>query len=315
MPTSYYSYKAFLEKKHPCIFKEYETFPNLYDCGSGDRWADIEAALCIDYDEFFSSIVADYYPNLSDESDSRWYNIDVEIENLTRFINDFTGRCFFQWLILAEQAEAEADLSLEPDTIFINFNYTNTLQRLYGIPESSILHIHGSLSNLNGANVLWQDVFPNTSDVETIEALGPIVEGDKWSSGYIREEIQFGATGITPDGVLKELIKQYQDDDFFGASIEPVLNTLLEFVENSTKNTQANYNRLRDFLAHKDIDEVVIMGVSLGEADDSYYSDIIIPLLRNVKWTFMKHDEVRDGNAINNFIKRYDIKNYSIIPW
>ena len=271
LPTGYDDYRIHLEKHNPALLKEYDQFPYLTETADLDRWADVEAALCIDYDELFYESVHENYPDLNNDSDSRWYEIDIDIDILTRFINDFTGRCFFEWISKAEQHEAVADLNLDKDALYINFNYTNTIQRLYGIPEDSILHIHGALKNLNGADVLWQDVLPHFSTVEEAEALGPVVEGDKWSSGYIRDEIQFGATGITPEQVKGDLTRQYEDDDFFGASIEPALNKLVDFVEKSTKNTKSNYNRLIDFIEGKSIDEVVIMGVSLGEADDAYY--------------------------------------------
>lgn len=313
LPTGYDDYRIHLEKHNPALLKEYDQFPYLTETADLDRWADVEAALCIDYDELFYESVHENYPDLNNDSDSRWYEIDIDIDILTRFINDFTGRCFFEWISKAEQHEAVADLNLDKDALYINFNYTNTIQRLYGIPEDSILHIHGALKNLNGADVLWQDVLPHFSTVEEAEALGPVVEGDKWSSGYIRDEIQFGATGITPEQVKGDLTRQYEDDDFFGASIEPALNKLVDFVEKSTKNIKSNYNRLIDFIEGKSIDEVIIMGVSFGEADDAYYSDILVPKLKNAKWTFMLYGD--DASRIESFVRRHQLENIEIQKW
>ncbi len=313
LPTSYWEYKTFLEEYHPSIYKDYDSFPNLNETDKNSRWSDIEAALCIDYDELFYEALQDYYPDLSSESDSRWQDLDIDIDLLTRFINDFTGRCFFEWITKAEQREAAADLVLEKDSIFINFNYTNTLQRLYQIPDSSVFHIHGALKNLNGADVLWRDVLPDNPSVETAEAIGVLVEGDQWSSGYIRDEIQFGATGITAEEVDFELTQQYENDEFYAVAIRPAIQTLVEFVKKSTKCTRDNYQKLSDFLEGKPIDEVVIMGVSLGEADDAYYSDVIVPKLRNVKWTFMLHGT--DSSRIDNFIKKYGISDFAIQIW
>lgn len=313
LPTGYGDYKEFLKNHHPYILKEYDQFPYLTETSTLDRWADVEAALCIDYDELFYESVHENYPDLNNESDSRWYEIDIDVDMLTRFINDFTGRCFFEWILKAEQHEAVADLKLDKNALYINFNYTNTIQRLYGISEDSILHIHGALKNLNGADVLWQDVLPHISTIEEAEALGPTVEGDKWSNDYIRDEIQFGATGITAEQVKSELTHQYEDDDFFGASIEPALNKLVDFVEKSTKNIQSNYNRLIDFIEGKSIDEVVIMGVSLGDADDAYYSDILVPRLKNAKWIFMLHGD--DSSRIESFVQRHQLKNIEIQKW
>ena len=37
-------------------------------------------------------------------------------------------------------------ISLNPNSIFLTFNYTDTLEELYAIPENQILHIHGLTS-------------------------------------------------------------------------------------------------------------------------------------------------------------------------
>lgn len=139
-------------------------------------------------------------------------------------------------LKIIDKSDAEADLNLDPNDLYINFNYTNTLQRLYNIPDKCILHIHGALKNLNGADILWKDVFPKVSTIEEIEDLGPLVEGDKWSNEYIRGEIQFGATGITPEEVNRDLTLQYEKDEFYDTSRVSAINKLVDFVDKSTKN-------------------------------------------------------------------------------
>ncbi len=313
LPTSYGNYKEHLQKYHPYILKEYDNFPYLLESKNANRWSNIEAALCIDYEELLNESIQNFYPNINSESDSRWAEIDIDVENLTEFINDFTGRCFFEWISEAEKYNATADLNLEKNAIFINFNYTNTLQRLYNILESSILHIHGALKNLDGKDILWKDVLPNVYTPEEAEALGPIEEGNKWSNGYIRKEIQFGATGITPELVAENLNKRYQDDDFYSVSIEPAINKLVDFVEKSTKLINKNYQKLLEFLDGKNIDEVVVMGVSLGEADEPYFSDILIPRFKSVKWTFMQHG--KESERIRNFIHRHSLSETEVVEW
>lgn len=278
-----------------------------------DRWADIEAALCMDYDELFSQSVQANYPDLSSESDSRWSEIDIDVDVLTRFINDFTGRCFFEWISKAERCDAVANLTLDKEALFINFNYTNTLQRLYGIPESSILHIHGALKNLDVRDILGQDIFPSFSTIEEAAILEPLAKADKWCNGYIRNEIQFGATGITAEQVKADLSHQYEDDDFYAVSIEPAIGKIIDFVDKSTKHPEKNYDRLIGFIEEKNVDEVIVMGVSLGEADDAYYSDVLVPRLKNAKWTFMLYGE--DSSRIEDFIHRHRLPKIEVQKW
>lgn len=312
LPTSYNHYKKYLREKNPSLLQKYELFPYLNETEEQSRWSDIEAALCIDYKELFQTSLENYYPDLTSDTDSRWYDIEIDIEELTRFINDFTGRCFFEWLWVAEEKEAKAKFNFEKDSIFINFNYTSTIQRLYGVSDSSVFHIHGALHGLQGRDIMQRDYLPSVTTIEQAE-VADIVEADKWNSGYIRNEIQFGATGITSEEASADLIRQYESDEFFGASLEAAINTLVDFIDKSTKNPKNNYERLSTFLEDKQIDEVVIMGVSLGEADEPYYTNIIVPLLKDKKWTFMLHGD--DSNRIDNFISSHGIINFDIQPW
>lgn len=68
--------------------------------------------------------------------------------------------------------------------------------------------------------------------------------------------------------------------------IELAIGKLLDFVDKSTKHPEKNYDRLIAFIEGKDIDEVIVMGVSFGDADDAYYSDILVPRIKNAKWIF-----------------------------
>src|SRR5262249_34617436 len=43
---------------------------------------------------------------------------------------------------------------IDPTARYLSFNYTPTLQRLYGVPEPNVLHIHGRSSDADGEMVV-----------------------------------------------------------------------------------------------------------------------------------------------------------------
>ncbi|MBO7117014.1 MAG: bacteriophage abortive infection AbiH family protein [Prevotella sp.] len=51
---------------------------------------------------------------------------------------------FRKWIKTIE-TDKEPDMSLSDSALYLTFNYTDTLEKLYGIPFSNILHIHGSI--------------------------------------------------------------------------------------------------------------------------------------------------------------------------
>lgn len=289
LPTGYGHYAEFLKAHYPRIFREYEDFPYLsspYIPGKKyTPWTDIEKSLTIDYDELMSNAVAQDYPDVSSDTDSRWSDMEVNVGILTEFLEDFTGHCFYEWLSSVDCSNAIPDLSLPLDALYVSFNYTDTLQVLYNIPEGNVLHIHGALKNI---------------DTKCI------------NNASIRTEIQFGSPELDPDNVCSELEQQYGDDDFYGASISLAVTTLGNAAQNASKNISNNYTRLEIFLGNHNIDEVIILGHTLSEADFSYYADIIIPKYHNVQWTFMYHSNTDD---IDSFLAKTGLENFRMHKW
>lgn len=46
----------------------------------------LEHSLTIGYEEWIENTVDEEYPDLNDDSDSRWHGIDIDLEEQTKFI-------------------------------------------------------------------------------------------------------------------------------------------------------------------------------------------------------------------------------------
>jgi gamma-glutamylcyclotransferase (GGCT)/AIG2-like uncharacterized protein YtfP len=53
--------------------------------------------------------------------------------------------CFHEWLEEIDVSVAEKIFRFNPDSRFLTFNYTSTLQSVYGIDDKNVFHIHGEL--------------------------------------------------------------------------------------------------------------------------------------------------------------------------
>lgn len=60
-------------------------------------------------------------------------------------LNDIINSAFSAWAKQIRLAE-NTDYTLPKDALFLTFNYTDTLETLYGILEKQVLHIHGRAS-------------------------------------------------------------------------------------------------------------------------------------------------------------------------
>ena len=66
------------------------------------------------------------------------YNMEIMSK-----IDYFTGFYFYKWISQIEFFNINSDLSINADDYFISFNYTDTLEQFYNVPQDHILHIHG----------------------------------------------------------------------------------------------------------------------------------------------------------------------------
>ena len=127
---------------------------NVFFSNEHDLWADIETALgeyreeeifdyCkpdeeIDYDHMMRSVAA-----IEDAPD--WLFKPI----LDDFLNSFTD-----WVNSIDISQARQQLQLEPQSRYLTFNYTETLEKVYGTPADNILHIHGSRVVKGGAYIM-----------------------------------------------------------------------------------------------------------------------------------------------------------------
>ena len=89
----------------------------------------------------------------SEESIERMSYIDFEAgahdvhEDLRGMITDIKVT-FHKWVFSLNQAQSCQRLIVNTsNALYLNFNYTNTLESIYGVSNGDILFIHGSVSN------------------------------------------------------------------------------------------------------------------------------------------------------------------------
>lgn len=294
--TGYYNYRNFLMEHYPDSCDSFEEFPYINLSGS-DKWSDLEQSLTIGYEECIENAVDEWYPDLNDDSDSRWHGIEIDLEEQTKFIFDFTGRYFFQWFADTDFSDPQELMNLDANDCYLTFNYTNTLEKVYNIKPENIMHIHGQIDFEDESGELARNITDSTTG--NVEAT---------------EGIQFGSVENNDETIKGEMERKYGQDDFYGASIEPGVYNIIEFCKVASKNLEMNYDALKNFINNKDIEKVVVMGHSLIGVDCPYYADIIIPKFKDCRWLFYWHFD-SDKQAVEIFIDRFSITNFSLVAW
>ena len=283
MPTWYTDYRKFLIKNH------HEELLNWFEDRidfDNDRyeWNDIENYSNLNCEDHFEDIVSQNYSNIGDDNfrDSNWY--DINSVSKLEFSNgiEFYGTLFKEWIETIEIADKEMPLLssiLSKDDYFVSFNYTKTLENLYGIPNDHVFHIHGCI-------------------------------GDKW--------LQFGSINNNPNNLKKILEDRYADEDFYGASVEFGVNNAVDLYQSAYKDVDNNLRELNMLLNRIDsitkIDNIVIFGHSVKEdfMDKPYYEKILVPRYRNHKWSLYFYDQNDKENQLE-FIDDMELLYYEQI--
>ena len=273
MPTRYSDYHDFLDKHDKKVSNWFDNLRIDFN-DNHCNWNDIEGCSDLNCEDHFGEIVSQYYPNISDEDfhDRNWNDIDVVSE--VEFSNGikFYKTLFEEWLKSIPMANNQNPLIssiISKDDYFISFNYTRTLEELYGIPSNHVFHIHGMI-------------------------------GDKW--------LQFGSINNRPEDIKKILEDRYGQDDFYGASVEYGVNNAMNLYKAAFKDINMNLIRLNSFLkwitGYDHIDEIGIFGhaVKYEFMDKPYYERILIPRFKNINWIFYYYRKSNDLNDQLEFI-------------
>lgn len=155
LATGLADFKGFIGCRRPDLQSTVEE----YLCNLSGNWANLEEALAyFDVDQMLdhaSNFLVSYA--VDDWSDSYHHDYQYEINEVAEALSKELKSEFYCWIkqiqIPAVSAITNA-LKLVPGAHFLNFNYTPTLQELYSVDKSRILHIHGSIMDENDEIVL-----------------------------------------------------------------------------------------------------------------------------------------------------------------
>lgn len=132
------------------VSKEYNDLviilEELYGCTVEDLWSEFETALgLITGETIYKDAVASASKDDELEREARMQQ-DIMQWNASN-IRERLADAFSNWVAQISLDKVKPFYCIDPTALFLTFNYTETLERIYNIPQSNILHIHGNQSN------------------------------------------------------------------------------------------------------------------------------------------------------------------------
>ena len=286
LKTSPKDYCDFLNEEHPDCLDEIKS--SEYFMGDGkelaeceDRfWTNVEDNFVFNYQQMLEETAEEHYPDLNEDSDARWHHAEFDAEEKVKAFDEikkFNTTYLVEWIQSIDVSEATRShqIHFKAGDLFVNFNYTKTLEVVYCIAPEAVLHIHGCISN--------------------------------------PQNLQFGNPEYTARKVRSEAENFYGSDEFYGASIEPAANHYVALADSLSKDLDLNIPKLNRFTTGKDMDEIVIMGHSYSGVDKPYYEKLLIPRFKKAKWTIYCYTD-KDFDDAQKYISENEL-NGTTVAW
>lgn len=139
--TSYGDFYQWLkENKYDHLIQMMDIFFNNSD---QDLWSDIEKILG-EYDEDHILEFCKPEGDIDYDHPTRYMaSVEDAPDWLFQPVLDVFIEAFRNWVDNIDITTATKIRTLPTESIYLTFNYTETLERVYSIPESNVLHIHG----------------------------------------------------------------------------------------------------------------------------------------------------------------------------
>lgn len=163
IPTRYGDFRNYLRIEEPCFL---DNFERAYYIGIPELWANLEGELAnIQDDVLFESMFQETDLGLESGNTGIVDTLTYYFESQFNYIEELTEH-LKSWIEginsnIEDYNVKTSSISPSNNDLFINFNYTKTLEDLYGIAEEQIIHIHGCAN-------LYEDLVLGHSNIDRV---------------------------------------------------------------------------------------------------------------------------------------------------
>lgn len=189
--SSYSNFKTYLKNMDRNIFEAVETY-----LSPKNNWSDLEESLASLDSDYLTENASDFLVSYGadDWSDSGHHDYQYEIEQIVESLSSRLKSHFSDWIIqldIPNHNEVSPNiLKINPNVTYLSFNYTNTLEKIYGVQKSNTLFIHGYAKNQSDLILGhgWNPInIPalNEEDYERLDAR--VIEGNEIINRYFHK--------------------------------------------------------------------------------------------------------------------------------
>ncbi len=261
LDTRYQSFAKFLSQTDSEIYDlmlKYYGLPDISEDQVNDEeynaWAAFEISLAdLDYQQVLEDH-SDSIANIASDDfrDRDWYTYQIDMELIIEKLTKKLISLFNKFILNVKYPECVADRSLEiiSKSRFLNFNYTDTLERYYEVERKEICYIHGKSSRNDSRIILGHGTDPSNFEVKHPQP---------------------------PGGLTKDELDQWKENmsDQYDYSYENAKGEILSYYTKAFKDAPSIIDKNIEFFEGlKDNENIYVLGHSISPVDIKYFEAV-----------------------------------------
>lgn len=268
--SRYLQFREYLRHKDKVVFDSLKQYLSL---DGDDEWNELESNLAnLDADELLDEMRI----YLGDSSSDEWreymnHDFQYEVNKVTDRLGEKMKQHFLSWILQLDTHHQSSNpkLALPLNTLYLNFNYTNSLEKIYGIAEKNICYIHG----------------------KAVNASSEVILGHGWE-GYVTATEE---RPLTLQDQLEGDVAPTEGDWRYSEAKQYIQNYFASTYKNASQIIQRNKHFFRSL---KGIQEIHVLGHSMSRVDRKYFEAITANVdAKKLKWTISYHTNNDIKNA------------------
>jgi hypothetical protein len=299
LDTKYQSFAKYLSRTDSEVYDlllNYYGLPDISEDPVSDEeyaaWATFELALAdLDYEQVLddnSGSIAN--PASEDFRDRDWHTYQIEMELI---IEKLTKRLIsiFNSFILNIKYPSNIDdrrLNISSKNLFLNFNYTTTLEKYYKVDGEEICYIHEKSSQEDCKIILGHGTDPESFKVKNPKP---------------------------PKGLSEEELDQWREDmsDQYDYSYESAKDEILSYYTTAFKNTLSIIeNNVKFFESLGDVESIYVLGHSISSVDIKYFEAVKKYTNQELTWFVTYYSDYEKQKHLEA-LTEIGVKPYNII--
>lgn len=219
--SSYWNFRNYVKTKNTKLFDTLERYfnPDLL-------WSDFEGTLADLDTEHILDEASNYLVGYGSENWSEAFHHDYqyEIGERVKLITSELKKNFTEWILSLEIPSSREDmLKLDREAIFLNFNYTPTLSKLYKVDKKHITYIHNEAESESSELLMGHGIDPEPMPKRGGEHEDPrVTEGQEIIDGYFLESYKPVGKIIIEKQKFFDSLSQVEEVNIYGHSMSEV---------------------------------------------------------------------------------------------